>query len=214
MRILGFNGSPRKRWNTARLLEAALAGAAEAGAETELIQLYDLDFKGCISCFSCKRIGGRSYGRCAVEDGLSPILEKVEEADGLILGSPVYLGAESGRMRQFLERLIFPYLRYSVGDRSLFPRKIKTGLIYTMNVKEEALADFGWDKVFDNTKRMIEMVFGPAELLLSTDTLQFKDYSLYDVTSFDPKHKRRRYQEVFPRDLEKARELGGRIAAA
>ena len=213
MKIMAFNGSPRKKWNTARLLAAALDGAARAGAETELIHLYDLEFSGCISCFSCKKIGGQSHGRCAVKDGLTPVLERIARADALILGSPVYLSAETGRMRQFLERLIFPYLRYSKENRSLFPRRIKVGLIYTMNVTEKALPDFGLDKLFANTRRLLEMIFGPVELLLSTDTLQFKDYSLYEVTSFDPEHKQKRHREVFPRDLDKARGLGAGLAA-
>ena len=69
MKILAFNGSPRKKWNTARLLEEALKGAAESGAETKLFHLYDLDFKGCLSCFSCKEIDGRSYGivACSIQ---------------------------------------------------------------------------------------------------------------------------------------------------
>jgi hypothetical protein len=76
MRAIAVNGSPRKNWNTASLLEHALTGAAKNGAETELVHLYDLDFKGCISCFACKKIGGKSYGRCAVSDGVTPILKK------------------------------------------------------------------------------------------------------------------------------------------
>ena len=63
MRAIAVNGSPRKNWNTASLLEHALSGATKDGAETELVHLYDLDFKGCISCFACKKIGGKSYGR-------------------------------------------------------------------------------------------------------------------------------------------------------
>ena len=51
MKVIAFNGSPRKEWNTAKLLEKALEGADSQGAETELIHLYDLNFKGCISCF-------------------------------------------------------------------------------------------------------------------------------------------------------------------
>ena len=87
---MAFNGSPRKKWNTATLLEKALEGAASQGAETELIHLYDLNYKGCISCFACKTIGGKSYGKCAVRDDLTPIFRKVEKADAIILGSPIY----------------------------------------------------------------------------------------------------------------------------
>ena len=52
MKVMAINGSPRKKWNTATLLDKALEGAASQGAETELIHLYDLNYKGCISCFA------------------------------------------------------------------------------------------------------------------------------------------------------------------
>jgi len=65
MKIIGINGSPRKAWNTAILLNKAMEGAASKGAETELIQLYDLNYKGCTSCFACKIKNGKSYGKCA-----------------------------------------------------------------------------------------------------------------------------------------------------
>ena len=77
MKVMAFNGSPRKKWNTATLLENALEGAASQGAKTELIHLYDLNFKGCISCFACKTKGGKSYGRCAVDDDLAPVLRNI-----------------------------------------------------------------------------------------------------------------------------------------
>ena len=73
---MAFNGSPRKKWNTATLLEKALEGAASQGAKTELIHLYDLNYKGCISCFACKTKGGKSYGRCAVKDDLDTSLQE------------------------------------------------------------------------------------------------------------------------------------------
>lgn len=88
MKVLAVNGSPRKKWNTATLLNKALEGAASQGAETELINLYDLNYKGCISCFSCKLKDGKSYGRCAAKDDLTPVLEKIQLVDALILGSP------------------------------------------------------------------------------------------------------------------------------
>ncbi len=52
MKVIGLNGSPRKGWNTATLLERALEGAASHGVQTELLHLYDLNYKGCISCFA------------------------------------------------------------------------------------------------------------------------------------------------------------------
>ena len=55
MKVTAINGSPRKNWNTVALLKKSLEGVASIGAETDLIHLYDLDFKGCCSCFACKK---------------------------------------------------------------------------------------------------------------------------------------------------------------
>ena len=114
MKVIAINGSPRKGWNTATLLNRALVGAASEGADTELIHLYDLNFKGCTSCFACKLKDGKSYGRCALKDELTPVLKQIEEeADAIILGSPIYFGTVTGEMRSFMERLMFPYLTYT-----------------------------------------------------------------------------------------------------
>ncbi len=132
MRVIAFNGSPRKTWNSATLLQRALEGAASQGAETELVHLYDLRYTGCRSCFACKTRGGESYGRCATRDDLAPILKSIEEADAILLGSPIYYGTISGQMKSFLERLAFPYWTYTDPPQSLFPRKIRTAFIYTI----------------------------------------------------------------------------------
>jgi multimeric flavodoxin WrbA len=211
MKVMAFNGSPRKTWNTATLLEQALKGAASRGVETELIHLYDLKFKGCISCFECKTIGGKSYGRCAVQDELTPILKRIEAADALILGSPIYFAAVSGEMRSFMERLLFPYLTYTEPRQSLFPKKIPTGFIYTMNVTEEIAKDWGYAQHFDKNAQYLGMIFGTSESICSFDTLQFKDYGKVLATCFDAAHKAKRRQEVFPQDCQKAFEMGARF---
>ena len=212
MNIIAFNGSPRKKWNTATLLGKALEGAESQGAETELIHLYDVDFKGCKSCFACKTKGGQSYGKCAVKDGLAPILKKVEEADVILLGSPIYYGTVSGEMRSFMERLLFPYFTYTDPPQSLFPKKISTGFIYTMNVTEELMKEWGYEQLFGNNQRLLEMVFGASESLFSFDTYQFKDYAKVVADRFDPEKKAKRRQEVFPKDCAKAFAMGARFA--
>ncbi|MDT8902424.1 flavodoxin family protein [Anaeroselena agilis] len=212
--IIAVNGSPRKAWNTAALLAKALEGAAAQGAATELVHLYDLDYRGCVSCFACKLKGGPGYGRCAVRDGLAPLLEKIAAADALILGSPVYFGSVTGEMRSFLERLLFPYLRYVAGDqRTLFPRVLPTAFIYTMNVDEARLKEFAWDKHLANNARVLGMIFGAHQDLFAYDTLQFDDYGRYDAPMFDPAAKAKSRAENFPRDLGRAFDLGARLAA-
>lgn len=212
MNVLAVNGSPRKKWNTATLLEKALEGAASRGATTSLVHLYDLEFKGCSSCFACKTRGGKSYGTCAVQDGLTPLLKNVREVDALILGSPVYFGTVSGEMKSFMERLLFSVLTYTDPPATLFPRRIKTGFIYTMNTTEELMQTyFVKDHVALNESYMKRM-FGSAETLLSFDTYQFDDYSKVVADRFDPVKKAARRREVFPEDCRKAFEMGARLA--
>lgn len=213
MKVIAINGSPRKSWNTATLLQKALEGAAAQGADTELVHLYDLEYKGCISCFACKIIDGPSTGRCAMQDGLSPILKKIEEeADALLLGSPIYFGSMSGEMRSFMERLLFAPLIYSQPPRSVFPRQLKTAVIYTMNVSEELCKQVGYAAMFNTTEASLSRAFGEAETFCCYDTYQFPDYSKVVMEYMDPAQKAVRRAEVFPEDCRKAFELGGRLA--
>ena len=212
MKVIAVNGSPRKKWNTATLLEKALEGAASEGAETELIHLYDFNFKGCTSCFACKLKDGKSYGKCAMNDELTHVLAKLKDADAVILGSPIYLGNSTGEMRSFMERYIFPYLVYSRKPPTLFPSNIPVGYIYTMNVTEDLFEAFGLYKVIELNKELATRIFGYSESMYSTDTYQFNDYSKYVADKYDPVEKAKRREEVFPLDCEKAFEMGKRFA--
>lgn len=214
MNVIGINGSPRKQWNTATLVAKALEGATSQGATTELVHLYDLDFKGCKSCFACKTRGGKSYGKCILNDDLAPVLEKIAAADALVIGSPIYFGTVTGETRSFLERLLFPYLTYTVPYGTLFPRQIKTGFIYTMNVPEERSKEFGYEQVFKTNERYMQLLLGSAESLCAFDTCQVDNYSKVVIESFDPVHKAKRRKEVLPLECQRAFELGQRLAGA
>ncbi len=211
MKVIAINGSPRKNWNTATLLEKALEGAASEGAETELVHLYDLDFKGCISCFACKLKGGKSFGKCAVKDELTPVLERLENADAVILGSPIYLGNFTGEMRSFMERYIFPYITYSIDIQTFYPKNIPVGFIYTMNITEDLFELVGINKLIESNEWVATRIFGYSEPLCSTDTYQFDDYSKYVSSIFNPQEKAKRREEVFPQDCQKAFEMGARF---
>jgi multimeric flavodoxin WrbA len=212
MNVIGINGGPRKKWNTAMMLEKALEGAASKGARTSLIHLYDLNFKGCISCFACKKRNGKSYGKCAVEDDLTSVYAMVKGADALILGSPVYFSDVSGEMRSFMERLLFPYLVYAIPRETLFPKKIRTGLIYTMNASAESAKQIGYDRLFATNENVMKMIFGHCESLMSYETYQFKNYSKMVADMFDVEKRRKRREEIFPRDCQKAYEMGAGFA--
>jgi len=209
--IIAFNGSPRREWNTATMLKKALEGAASLGAKTELINLYDLQYKGCVSCFACKENNGKSYGRCAINDVLAPIFKKIEKANAIVLGSPIYFGSSTGEMQSFLERLLFAYLTYTNPPTSLFPNKIRTGIIYTMGIPEDMMSSLGYQARFTNIEQHLALIFGSSETLLSFDTLQFSDYSKVFAPRFSAKEKLQRHQQVFPVDCQKAFEMGMRL---
>lgn len=210
--VIAVNGSPRKKWNTAMMLEKALEGAASQGAETELIHLYDLDFKGCTSCFACKLKGGKSYGTCAVRDELTPVLDRIhDDADALILGSPIYFGTVTGEMRSCMERLLFQYLAYTNPPSTLFERQIKTAFIYTMNVTAQQMKEFGYSLHIASNAHILGRTFGHSESLCAFETLQFENYSKVVFNYFDPEARRERRRTVFPQDLGKAYELGKRF---
>ncbi|GHU94890.1 flavodoxin [Spirochaetia bacterium] len=213
MKTIAINGSPRKGWNTSILVEEALKGAASQGSETELVNLYDLNFKGCISCFECKRRGGKSFGRCAAHDDLKPVLDRIHDCDALIIGSPIYIGEITAAARALFERLTFQYVTYSRDKATFFTRRIPTALIYTMNVSGSMLDSIGYTDKFKFYEARFNQLIGPAKTLVSTETWQTTDYSKYEMTMFDGDARKIRREEVFPQDKQKAFELGAGLMA-
>lgn len=209
MNIYAINGSPRKKWNTATILQNVLEGAAAKGAQTEMIDLYSLKYTGCTSCFQCKRIGGASYGRCAVRDELKPILEKVLYADALVFGSPIYFSDVTGMMRCFLERLLFACFVYDKNYSSLAPKKIATAFVYTMNVNEKTMERVRYPERLAPMEGFVAGVFGSKpQILYVNDTFQFPDYSKYKMEIFSAEEKAAHREKQFPIDCARARELG------
>lgn len=215
MRIVAINGSPRKNKNTATLLKKVLKGAADAVApetiETELVNLYDLTYTGCRSCFACKLKGGSSYGKCAIKDDLYPVLEKLADADAVVFGSPIYYRTITGQLHAFYERFLYPYMTYKKGYPTLVTNKMKTACIYTMNVTEEEMLDGGYRKNMELFETFIEMYFTKPELLFSFNTTQFNDYSRYVCETFSAEEKAIYKAEHFPADCERAYELGKQL---
>jgi multimeric flavodoxin WrbA len=206
MKVIAVSGSPRKGWNTDILLNKALEGARSAGAEVELINLYDLNFKGCRSCMACSKKGGNSLGHCAFSDDLKPVLEKINRADGLILGSPIYWGDVTGEMRAFLERLLFQYTDFDNGQ-SLYKDRLKAGFIYTMN----APAGY-FRELYEKYAGFLGMHFKYEGTVESAETMQVENYDSFHLGMFDAKQRQKRRETVFPQDCQNAFELGKSIA--
>lgn len=204
MKVIGLNGSPRKNWNSAQMLEHALKGAASAGAETEIIHLIDLNATGCRSCFACKLLGGKSFGRCAAQDDLTDILNRSLEADAIIISAPIYFGDVPGMVRNLFERLWFPGLMYRRDGACAYDKKVKVGLIYTMNCPDEHF----YNSLISGHKGTFERFFGETKVVCATETLQFDNYDLYVGDMFDVPRRQEKHEKVFPEDCRRAFQMG------
>ena len=211
MKVIAINGSPRKKWNTAQLCQAALEGAAQAGAQTELIHLETMKFKGCMSCYACHSKKKYDTTVCYYKDELTETLKKCVDADAIIIGSPIYYGFATGDVRAFMERLMFPIDTYEVDSEGYRPIKldkvIPTAMIYTMNAGEEHMKNNALGMNESELRRM----FGYSESYFAYDTCQFNDYDLYAANLFNKEHKYERREKQFPIDLENCCRLGARL---
>ena len=198
-KIVAINCSPRSTWNTATLVREAAKGAEAQGAKIEIIDLYKLEkFTGCVSCFGCKL--PQSLGKCVCKDGL-------------IIGSPNYLGDVTAGFRVLFERLIFQALTYKTEFRSYNEKQIPVLMIMTSNASEDFYAQIGYDAMLQRYQGSFNTFVGPTKILISSDTLQVKDYSRYNWTMFNPEHKQERHETVFPEDKKKAFALGEQMVS-
>lgn len=211
MYVVAFNGSPRRDGSTAILLQKALEGAASRGAETELLHLVDIPMSGCLACYSCKKRGGPSFGKCVQADGMAGLYARMERAQGILLGSPIYFGAITAATKAFLERL-FPYFHYG-GAPSSFPRKARVGFIVTSGADAEQL-EKAFRQHMELCRMILQRVLGPAELLTSTDTLHVEDYSDIVAEALEPlvPRKLEHRRTVFPEDCRRAFDMGAGLA--
>ena len=210
-RIIAINASPRATWNTSSLVREAAKGAESEGAEVKIFDLYKLEkFTGCISCFGCKL--PEHQGVCVYKDGLAPVLEEIRSADGLIIGTPNYLGDVSAAFSSLYERLIFQSLSYKTEPRSYNEHLIPVLLIMTSNCSEDFYSQIGYDKMLENYQNTLSGMVGPTKVMVCGDTLQVSDYSKYNWTMFDSEAKRVRHEEIFPENMKKAFSLGAEMS--
>ena len=203
-----IDGGPRKNFNTASMLQKFAEGAKSVSSEIEVktVRLYDLDYKGCMSCMACK-IKGRASNVCKFKDALTPILEEIAQADGLVLGSPIYFGQITGQMQAFLERLSFPWLSYN--DYSMTaPKRMPVVLMETMN----GLPDKNNSQGYGPMEYCITQALGEPEKLIAYNTYQVKNYDNYELRGFSEPQKRKYREEHWEEDLQKAFDAGKRMA--
>ncbi len=113
MKVLILNGSPKKDGNTARAIKELENIFAKEGVETEVVQVGSKEIRGCVACKVCY-----NTGKCVADDIVNEIAKKFEEADGLIVASPVYYASPNGTLVSCLDRLFYS---------SHFDKRMKVG---------------------------------------------------------------------------------------
>ena len=203
-KIIIIDGGPRRGMNTAQMLQHFAEGAQSVSDDVEVktVRLYDMDFKGCMSCMVCK-IKGKASNICKFKDALTPVLEEIAQADGLVLGSPIYFGDVTGKMRIFLERLAFPWLSYN--DYSMTaPKPMPVVLMETMN----GTPDRNNSQGYGSMEYCIARALGEPEHLIAYNTYQVKDYSRFELAGFSEEAKRQYRDAHWQEDLQKAFDAG------
>lgn len=211
MKIIAINGSPRRAGNTSALLHKTLEGAASAGAAVEYVDLYPLTYKGCLSCFYCKR-KDKEHGVCIVKDDLSPVLERVKQADAVVFGSPIYFMNLTSGMQAFLERLFFSQYIYSKEIPSVLGKTMPSAFLYTMNATKEQTEQFHLKESLAAYEMAATNILGAApHRFYDYNTLQFTDYSRYESSMFSEQEKRDYHQKHSKEIAQKAYELGQKL---
>ena len=105
MKVLLINGSPRANGNTARALKEVAGTLGAEGIETETVWTGNKPVRGCVACYQCK---AKNLGKCVFnDDAANGIIEKLKEADGIVVGSPVYYGQPAGAFLALWQRICF-----------------------------------------------------------------------------------------------------------
>lgn len=135
MRVLAINGSARKNGNTAIMINTLLAELTAEGIETEHVQLAGQDLRGCLACYKCFETKDK---KCIQKkDKLNELIEKMQGADGIVLGSPTYFANVTSNMKSLIDRAGL----VSIANGRMFARKVgaavvaarRGGAIHTFN---------------------------------------------------------------------------------
>ena len=188
MKILGISGSPRECGNTEVLLEEALKGASEAGAEVEAVFLRDKTISPCLEIYGCK-----VDGRCVIEDDFHEVADKMVQADALILASPIFFYTVSAHTKMLMDRCqSFWVKRYLLREPITPGRSRRKGVFISVGATHGK-------RLFEGVTLTVRYFFDALDVDLS-DTLL--------VRGVDEKG------EIFnhPEEIRAAYELGSRLA--
>lgn len=147
VKALGIGGSPRKNGNSDILLDMALEGARSAGALVDKIMLNDLNLKGCQECGGCEEDGA-----CRIRDDMQLVYEKFEDADAVLIASPIFFGSVSSQVKTMIDRFHCRWIKKHLLKMRPLPEKARKGVFLCVSAAQRR--DF-----FENARQIIRMFF-------------------------------------------------------
>ncbi len=199
MKTIVINAGPKRKGLNAQIAKSVVDGAESAGSEVEYVDLYKFDLHGCMSCLICKK---KDPCKCYWRDEVSPLIDRILDADSLIIVAPIFFTEPTSHYRALIERLIFCIVSYDVGNA--FKGKINVGLIYTVNYSK----DYFEESVRPHLKQseeLFKMLNGKFEIH-TFENISQNAYSKDDDISLKSK------EEQFLHNLDESFVIGARLS--
>lgn len=134
MKVVAINGSPKAEGNTYNALKLVTDELEKQGIETEIIHIGNKNIRGCLACGACYM---NKNERCAIEDEVNAVIQKLKSADGIVIGSPVYYASISGTLKSFLDRTFY----VAGANGGLFRHKVGASVVAVRRSGEVATFD-------------------------------------------------------------------------
>jgi len=159
MKVLGIMGSPRRQSNTEILLDKALEGAREAGAEVEKVLVSKLKISPCLEIYAC-----RKYGNCAIKDDMRLLYKKLLEADHVIFASPIFFYGITSQAKAMIDRCQALWVRRHVLGMGKEDKRVRRGVFISIGATRGA-------KLFDGAVLTVKYFFDAIGVKYSGDLL-------------------------------------------
>lgn len=201
MKTIVINAGPKRRDCNARLAKSAFEGAESVGAEVEFVDLYKLNLSGCRVCLICKN--DEDVCKCFWRDELSPLIERIFEADCVLIAAPIFFSQPTSHYMALLERLVYCMVSYKTGNK--FKGKVNVGLFYTINYP----MDYFEKSVRPHMKQSEDLL----KMLNGKVVIETYQNISKNMTSSSTDDELKLKKEQFASDLESVFEIGAELSS-
>ncbi len=200
-----INAGPKRRDLNAQLAKSAAKGAESVGSDVEYIDLYKIDLCGCMTCLICKQ-KNQEKCKCYWRDDLSPIIERIFDADALLVAAPIFFSAPTSHYMALLERLIYCMVSYEVGNA--FKGKVNVGLFYSINYPKDYF-EKSIRPHLKQSEEVLKMLNGKVSIYTAGNISKNER----SKTSPDAQKKIAQKEKEFEKDLEEVFKIGAELSS-